>query len=83
MGDYKVRFIRSSIVKKELFRKKEGAKEIKIRISAEATDNVFAFLDKAVEAAVQELIAKLPTKSKGDHKGELKRITLLSEDFEE
>ncbi|MHA1342076.1 MAG: hypothetical protein ACTSRZ_19810 [Promethearchaeota archaeon] len=76
--DYKAKYIRTSIVK-ELF-VHEGTK---IRISAEAKPLVFQYLDNKVEEAVKELIAKLPTKSKGEHKGELKRITILPEDLQE
>ena len=73
---YKAKYIRSSIVK-ELF--VEG--ETKIRISADAKDKVYEYLDKKVEEAVKVLIDKLPRKSKGDSKGELKRITILPEDL--
>jgi len=76
--EYKPKYVRSSIVK-ELFTY-EGTK---IRMSSEAKPLVFQYLDKKVEEAVKDLIAKLPTKSKGDHKGELKRITILPEDLEQ
>ena len=49
--------------------------------SGEAKDLVVEYLDDAVAAAVKELINKLPRKSKGSSKGELKRITLQKEDF--
>lgn len=74
---YKAKYVRTSIIK-ELF----VYGDQKIRISAEAKDKVYQFLDKAVEDGVKELIAKLPTKSKGDSKGELKRITILLEDLQ-
>lgn len=77
---YKAKYIRSSIVK-ELFVVKQGNDEIKIRISANAKDKVMEYLDQKVAEGVQELIEKLPKKSKGDSKGELKRITILPEDF--
>ncbi|MHA1776197.1 MAG: hypothetical protein DRO88_10125 [Promethearchaeia archaeon] len=74
---YDTKYIRVSKVK-ELF--VEGDK--KIRISGEAKDLVHEYLDKAVEAAAKELIDKLPRKSKGSSKGELKRITIQKEDFD-
>jgi len=55
----------------------------KVRIAADAKDLVNKYLDKAVEKAVEELIDLLPTKLKGDKKGELKRITLQKEDFKD
>jgi len=82
MADYKVKYIRSSIVKKELFVHKEGKNKIKIRISAGAMDKVMEYLDNKVEEGVNELIEKLPQKTKGEHKGELKRITILETDFD-
>jgi len=53
----------------------------KVRISGDAKDKVMEYLDKAVEKGVKELIDKLPKKSKGPEKGELKRITLQLEDL--
>ncbi|HMF33189.1 MAG TPA: hypothetical protein VKK79_17320 [Candidatus Lokiarchaeia archaeon] len=55
----------------------------KIRISGEAKDKVMEYLDKAVEKGVVDLIDKLPKKTKGPQKGELKRITLQAEDLGE
>ncbi len=54
----------------------------KIRVSGEAKGKVHEFLDTALEEACQRLIDKLPRKSKGPNKGELKRITLKPRDFE-
>ncbi|MHA1729763.1 MAG: hypothetical protein ACTSWY_13695 [Promethearchaeota archaeon] len=79
---YKVKYVRSSIVKKELFQVKQGKNVTKIRISADAKDKIYKFLDSKVVEGVEELIAKLPRKSKGSNKGDLKRITILNEDFE-
>lgn len=78
MGNYTARFIRVSKIRDLLI---EG--ETKIRVAGDAKDNVYEYLDKAVEAAVKELINKLPRKSKGQSKGELKRITIQRQDFEE
>ncbi len=39
------------------------------------------YLDNKVKEGVVELIERLPKKSKGEHKGELKRITIQDEDF--
>jgi formaldehyde-activating enzyme involved in methanogenesis len=78
MGNYTARFIRVSKIRDLLI---EG--ETKIRVAGDAKDNVYEYLDKAVEAAVKELINKLPRKSKGQSKGELKRITIQKQDFEE
>ncbi len=54
----------------------------KLRISGEAKDKIMEYLDKAVEKGVKELIDKLPKKSKGPEKGELKRITLQLDDLQ-
>jgi len=78
MGAYTAKYIRVSKIK-ELFI--EG--ETKIRISGEAKDKVHEFIDLAVGVAVKELIDKLPRKSKGASKGELKRITIQLDDFKE
>jgi len=78
MGNYTARFVRVSKIRDLLI---EG--ETKIRVAGDAKDNVYEYLDKAVEAAVKELINKLPRKSKGQSKGELKRITIQKQDFEE
>ena len=75
---YKAKWILSSKVR-TLF-EYEGQK---IRISGDAKDKVMAYLDKMVEDGVKELIDKLPKKSKGAQKGELKRITLQAEDLGE
>jgi hypothetical protein len=73
---YQAKYVRISKIKELLV--EEGTK---IRISGEAKVDVAKYLDGAVEKAVKELIDKLPRKSKGDKKGELKRITILPEDF--
>ncbi len=78
MGNYTAKYIRVSKIRDLLI---EG--ETKIRVAGDAKDNVYEYLDKAVEAAVKELINKLPRKSKGQSKGELKRITIQKQDFEE
>jgi hypothetical protein len=74
---YDVKYIRSSKIK-ELFA--VGGQSI--RISAEAKDLVHKFLDDAVKKGVEEILNKLPKKTKGDSKGELKRITIFPSDFE-
>ena len=68
---YTLKYVRISKIKELLI---EG--ETKIRIAGEAKEKVAEFLDKAVETAIKDLINKLPRKSKGDSKGELKRITI-------
>ena len=73
---YSAKYIRVSKIK-ELFT--EG--ETKIRISGEAKDKVHQYIDEAVAVAVKDLIDKLPRKSKGTSKGELKRITIQLDDF--
>jgi len=75
---YAVKFIRSSKIK-ELFK----VNKQNIRISAEAKDLVHKFLDEKVAEGVKEILDKLPRKTKGDSKGELKRITVFPSDFEE
>jgi histone H3/H4 len=73
---YQAKYVRVSKIKELL---KEG--EQKIRIAGEAKEKVAEYLDKAVETAIKDIINKLPRKSKGDSKGELKRITIQAEDF--
>ncbi len=75
---YKPQFILSSKVK-ALFLGPNGEK---IRIAGDAKDKVMQYLDEKVKEGVQELIQKLPTKSKGAKKGELKRLTLQPDDFQ-
>lgn len=74
---YDTKYVRVSKVK-DLFVEEDK----KIRISGDAKDLVHEYLDNAVAEAAKELINKLPRKSKGGHKGELKRITIQAEDFE-
>lgn len=78
MAGYEVKYIRVSKIRDLLV---EG--DAKIRIAGDAKDLVYEYLDNAVEQACKDLIDKLPRKSKGDNKGELKRITLQTEDFKE
>ena len=75
-GGYTAKYIRVSKVK-ELFYNKEQ----QIRISGEAKADIWKFLDDYVAKGVQELISRLPRKSKGDRKGELSRITLTKEEL--
>ncbi|MHA1672641.1 MAG: hypothetical protein ACTSYI_03355 [Promethearchaeota archaeon] len=77
MPKYDTKYVRVSKVK-ELFVEEDK----KIRIAGDAKDLVHEYLDKAVAAAAKELIDKLPRKSKGSSKGELKRITIQKDDFE-
>lgn len=74
---YEVKYVRVSKIRDLL---SEG--DTKIRISGDAKDKVNEYLDQAVENAVKDLINRLPRKSKGNSKGELKRITIQAEDFE-
>jgi len=74
---YEAKYIRVSKIRDLLA---EG--DTKIRVAGDAKDKVNEYLDKAVEAAVKDLIEKLPRKSKGTGKGELKRITIQIQDFE-
>lgn len=74
--EYQAKYIRISKIKDLLY---DG--EDKLRISAESKSLLAEFLDNAVIEATQKLIQKLPRKSKGDHKGELSRITFKAEDF--
>jgi hypothetical protein len=75
---YDVKYIRSSKIK-DLFEVNGQS----IRISAEAKDLVHKYLDGKVKEGVDEILNKLPRKTKGDSKGELKRITVFPSDFEE
>lgn len=75
---YDVKYIRSSKIK-ELFKVNKQS----IRISAEAKELVYKYLDNKVKEGVEEILNKLPRKTKGDSKGELKRITVFPSDFEE
>ncbi|WP_457919052.1 hypothetical protein [Candidatus Lokiarchaeum ossiferum] len=74
---YQAKYVRVSKIRDLLV---EG--ETKIRVAGDAKEKVNEYLDKAIEAAVKELIDKLPRKSKGSSKGELKRITIQTQDFE-
>ncbi|TFH31265.1 MAG: hypothetical protein E4G98_00385 [Promethearchaeota archaeon] len=74
---YETKYVRVSKVK-DLFAEDDK----KIRIAGDAKDLVHEYFDKAVAAAAKELIDKLPRKSKGTSKGELKRITIQKDDFE-
>ena len=78
MADYTVKYIRVSKIKELLVEDDQ-----KIRVAGDAKALVFEFLDNAVMAACKELINKLPRKSKGSNKGELKRITIQPQDFVE
>jgi len=80
--NYKAEYVRVSKVK-ELFKRMEGDNEISIRISKEAKSKVMEFIDTKIKEGVEELIDKLPVKSKGDKKGQLSRITIKLNDFEE
>lgn len=73
---YKPKYIRISKIRDLLV---EG--ETKIRVSGDAKDDLAEYLDKAIEQAAKDLIDKLPRKSKGKEKGELKRITIKTEDL--
>lgn len=68
---------------KSLLVEGENADATKLRVSNDAKPLFARYLDNAVKNAVKAIIAKLPRKSKGDAKGELKRITLNAEDFNE
>ena len=78
MADYTAKYIRVSKIRELLIEDEQ-----KIRIAGDAKDLVYEFLDKAVAAGCKDLIDKLPRKSKGSNKGELKRITITKADFEE
>ncbi len=56
-------------------------KEKGIRVSGDAKPKVIELLNNSVEAALNEVIDKLPKFSKGEHKGELKRKTIKPEDL--
>jgi formaldehyde-activating enzyme involved in methanogenesis len=74
---YQAKYIRTSKIKDLMV---EG--DTKIRISGDAKDKLAEYLDEAIAEAVKHLIEKLPRKTKGSEKGELKRITLQMTDFE-
>ena len=74
---YSAKYIRISKIRELLV---EG--DVKIRVSGEAKEDLAKYLDEALAVAAKELIDKLPRKSKGKEKGQLKRITLKPEDFE-
>lgn len=54
-----------------------------IRRAGDVKDDVIKWLDKQVEANIQQIIDILPKKSKGKSKGELKRKTIMKEDMKE
>ena len=53
-----------------------------IRVSGDAKALIAEFIDKKIGEAVLELVEKLPTFSRGDNQGKLKRITLMKSDLE-
>ncbi|MHC1591639.1 MAG: hypothetical protein ACXQS8_06110 [Candidatus Helarchaeales archaeon] len=67
-------FLRKTYVKKAL--KREG-----LRLSSEAADKFYEFLNKKVLEGIQELKARLPKFTKGPRKDQLKRTTIRLEDF--
>ena len=74
---YTAKYIRISKIRELMV---EG--ETKIRIAGDAKEKLAEYLDNALGEAIKEMINKLPRKSKGSSKGELKRITLQAADFE-
>ncbi len=75
---YKPEYFRVTKVKDLLVDEATGKK---IRVSGDAKDSVYKFLDEKIREACQDLVNKLPRKSKGPEKGHLKRITLKEDDF--
>lgn len=75
---YSAEFVKPSKIKKLLF---DG--EQQIRVSKVGKVELMKYLDNAVVDAVKAIINKLPRKSKGENKGELSRITIMPEDFQE
>lgn len=73
---YNVKYILKSKIRELLV---EDGK--KLHLSGDAQDDLFEYFDKAVEEAAKELVKNMPRKSKGKNKGELKRITIMKEDF--
>ena len=71
---YKSKFLMKSRVD-EYFSK------LGIRRAGDVKDSVIKWLDKQVEANIQQIIDVLPKKSKGKSKGELKRKTIMKEDM--
>ena len=72
------------VVKKatrDAFKTIEDGEEISLRISADAKELFYEFLDTAVLKAIDVLIEDgLPRKTRGENKGKLRRITLMPED---
>ena len=56
--------------------------DIKIRLSSNVKNLFGQFITGKVNNTVKELISKLPRRSKGQSKGELKRITIMVKDFD-
>lgn len=73
---YQPKYVRISKIKELL-----TYEDTKIRVAGDAKEKLAEYLDKAIESAAKELIDKLPRKSKGNEKGQLKRITIQNEDF--
>jgi len=69
---YKSKFLMKSRVD-EYFSK------LGIRRAGDVKDGVIKWLDKQVEANIQQIIDVLPKKSKGKSKGELKRKTIMKD----
>jgi hypothetical protein len=86
--DYKTKYVRSSVIKRELLslveKQPDGTeKSIKIRLKGDAVDSFYEFLDKTIQDAVKKVLDALPRKSKGAQKGLLKEVTIKKETVEE
>lgn len=73
---YAAKYVRISKIKELLIHDDQ-----KIRVSGDAKEKLAEYLDNAIENATIEMINKLPRKTKGEGKGQLKRITFQVEDF--
>jgi hypothetical protein len=79
-GDYVSRYIKFSVIK-ELFKIQDGDNTVQVRIAGTAKNAVKKYLDNKIVEGVTELLDKLPRKSKGDMKGQLKRFTIRDTDL--
>lgn len=79
-GKYISQYIKFTTIK-PLFSVKEGDKDVQVRISGNARELVKKYLDDKIVEGVNEILSKLPRKTKGEQKGNLKRFTIRDTDL--
>lgn len=65
---------------KPLFRGVYETKETKLNVAGDAVEKIVEYLEGKIKEGVDEIVAGMPTKSKGEHAGELVRKTIKAAD---